>query len=56
MNRDLLKRLELLEGRSPDDAAELIRQRLRELGIGEPDPFDEGMQLLVESIMAEVRK
>ena len=56
MNRDQLKRLELLEGRSTDTAADLIRRRLRELGIGEPDPFDQGMQMLIESIIAEIRK
>jgi hypothetical protein len=55
MNRDLLKRLEILEGRSPDEASELIRQRLQELGIG-ADPFDQGTHLLVESIIAEIRK
>lgn len=59
--RDLLKRLERIEGqRHPEAArhariAELTRDRLRDQGI-EPDPYDEGARLIVDSIMEAIRE
>jgi hypothetical protein len=34
----------------------LIRERLKALRVGDPDPMDEGNRALVETILAEIRK
>ena len=52
MKREHLERLRALEGKAPTEAGELVRERLRELGIG-PDPFDVGEAQLIEAIFEE---
>lgn len=49
MKREHLERLRMLEGKAQTEAGELIRERLRGLGIG-PDPFDAGEALVIEAI------
>lgn len=54
--RERLERLEAVRNYSPDALEALIRERLRDLRIGEPDPLDLGTQMLIESILGELRK
>lgn len=54
--RTFRERLEQLEANSPDELAALIRERLRNLGVGDPDPMDEGTRMLVENILETIRR
>lgn len=56
MSWGALDRLRALEGKQPSETAELIRKRLEELGIGEPDPMDPGTALLIENILEAITK
>lgn len=54
--RERLERLEAARRFSPPALEALIRERLRALRVGDPDPMDEGTRLLVETILSEIRK
>lgn len=54
--RNRLERLEASATAPASNVAELIRERVRDLGVPPADPFDIGAQVLMDAVLAGIRK